>query len=79
MHFFMRYLEMRFVMTRLSVKNMQMQRAIGDWYFLINHAVRWHLQKATCQSYSKKTTVVGSELDAGGHVTNLLFTWRDVH
>ena len=37
MHFFMRYLEMRFVMTRLSVKNMQMQRAIGDWYFLINH------------------------------------------
>jgi len=27
------------VMTRLSVKNMQMQRAVGDWYFLINHAL----------------------------------------
>jgi len=32
------------VVTRLSVKNMQMQRAVDDWYFLINHAVRWHLQ-----------------------------------
>jgi len=31
------------VMTRLGVKNMQRQRAIGDWYFLINHAVRFHL------------------------------------
>ena len=25
-------------------KNIQMQRAVGDWHFVINRAVRWHLQ-----------------------------------